>query len=106
MSIPKTIVISPLTYVVEQVTDLYHKGTPVFGVFDPSKLIIQIEQNMPEQRKPITLWHEVLHAILNHVERKDVDEDIMTILAFGIVGVLQTNPTLRNTHITDAAREE
>lgn len=94
MTLPTSIEIGPLTYVIEEVPDLYHKGIAIFGFFNPSGLSIRVERDIPEQRKRITLWHEILHAILNHAEKGGVDDDIVSILAFGIVDVLRRNPGL------------
>lgn len=97
-TLPKSIVIGPLTYKIEEVNELYDKGILVWGVFVPSDLLIQIEENMPEQRKPITLWHEIIHAILNHSKRTGVEEDVIDVLALEIVGVLQANAFLRESY--------
>lgn len=95
MTLPKTIIIGPLTYTIEEVPDFYHKGVAIFGFFSPSEQIIRIERDMPIQRKRITLWEEIIHAVLSHAEKAAVvPEDVVSILSFGIMGVLQTNPIL------------
>ena len=97
-TLPKSIVIGPLTYKIEEISDLYHKGTAIFGFFNPTNVVIQIEKDIPGQRRLITLWHEILHAILNHADRGDVDDNVISTLGFGVVQVLQANPFLGDGH--------
>lgn len=94
-ALPETIVVGPLIYIVEEVSDLYHKGQPIFGYYNPAGGRIQIEADISETRKLITLWHEMLHAILNHAQRGDTSEEVVGTLAVGIVDLLKDNPALR-----------
>ena len=96
MTLPTSIEIGPLIYVVDEVSDLHHKGLPIFGYYNPGGQRIQIERDMSGEYKLITLWEEMLHAILNHSGRSnDIPHEVVGVLAFGIVDLLKDNPALR-----------
>ena len=97
MPLPQNLTVGPLVYTVEEIADLRHEGVPIFGEINPTRKVcyITIERDMPMQRKQVTLWHELIHAILNHAQRSDVSDEVVGVLAFGIVDLLKDNPWLR-----------
>ena len=57
---------------------------------------IHIEKKMSLQTKQLTVWHEVIHAILIHAGVNKHDEQLINILSYGIMDVLENNPEMRN----------
>lgn len=71
------------------------KGKGWLGRISFGNALIQIRENMTAECKIQVLWHEVIHAIATQRNVKISEEEIDA-LAFGMVGVLQRNPVLRN----------
>ena len=96
--LPDTIRVGPIDYLLREVSNLRDKKEPLFGAINPDGglLEIHIEADMPFQRKQITLWHEVLHAIAEQAGRADeMSEGIATTVAHGVVAALRDNECLR-----------
>lgn len=53
---------------------------------------IHVDKGLDDQMKRISIWHEVLHAILAHAGYREHPEDLIEALSYGIVGVLNDNP--------------
>lgn len=56
---------------------------------------IAVDVDLSEQSKRVTIWHEVVHAILETAGIHKHDEGMVDALAYGIMGVLQDNEWLR-----------
>lgn len=91
-----TIKIGPLTYQVKEVEDLRgDAGQSLFGSVSYGAQVIKIDSGACADRKQAILWHEVLHAILDHAGQGDaVTEEAIVALGFGIAQVLAENPAV------------
>lgn len=56
---------------------------------------IYLNAKLGDQSRRQTLWHEILHAVLVQAGVQEHDEQQIDALAYGVVGVLQDNPWLR-----------
>lgn len=96
------ILIGPFEYEVEEVERLLSDdnlrlyGQIVYMPGDGSGGLIQLEKNMPDDRRFATLWHEVLHGICE-VSAVELDERDIVILATQIADVIRRNPILSHT---------
>lgn len=95
----KTVKIGPIVFDVECHEELL--GQEVDGArralnghiqYDECK--IQVRAGMPPQRRYQVLWHEVVHGLLALGGMYQQDEQMVEVLANGIVMVLQDNPAL------------
>lgn len=86
--IPDEVTVNGVPFLIEEVN-----GLDQDGLFDRRNCVIQIDSEMPPQRKRVRLLHEVLRAVADdrnlHLEKNELDQ-----LAKGLVGVLDDNPGL------------
>lgn len=95
----KTVKIGPHTYTVKEVERLIsvEGSTVLYGQIRCAQQTIEIEKGMVGTYKRQTIWHEVVHGILEGAGiRDDHDERLIDALSTGIVQVLQDNPWLRS----------
>lgn len=86
--------IGAIDYTVEETNNLYSDHGVRMGEHDSVLTCIRINQNISPQAKRVTLMHEIVHAILANAGKCDHDEEMVDLLAHGIVGVLRDNPHL------------
>ena len=91
--------IGPLVYQVVEVErfaepDDNGRYTRYYGQIDYGEQVIRLEANMSPERKWLTLWHEIVHALMEQAGLNQHDEQVVTILGYGIPAVLQDNPWL------------
>jgi len=92
-----TVKIGPIVYTVKEVERLQDtRGQVAWGEADFGACEIRLEATANPQFKRITLWHEIVHAILvgAGVDSSEHDEVFVDQLAYGIMQVLQDNPEL------------
>jgi len=88
-----SIQIGPLRYEIVEVPDLRGKHDQgLFGAVDYHPCRIQLEANMEAQRRPMTLLHEVLHALLDQMPSTKDEEQWVKGVAYGVSQVLKDNP--------------
>ena len=94
MKIPESVRIGGVEYDV-QTAEIVRIGTELcYGSIDYSDAIILISETDggSHQHQCITLWHEILHGILNHACLKvENEEEIVEVMSKGIYQVLQDN---------------
>lgn len=56
--------------------------------------VIEIQPGMGKAVTKVTLWHEMIHGILFAGGYREQDEQMVDVLAYGIVKLLQDNPEL------------
>jgi hypothetical protein len=91
--------IGALDYEIRHTADLAMAGddgryTRLHGRVDFGDQVIEINEGQSPMRDRMTLWHEIIHAILEQAGRDDHDEQLVVILGYGIPAVLQANPWL------------
>lgn len=90
--------INPVEYEVtfDPLTD--EDGSRIDGRINPSLGTIIINPNISPANRVITLWHEVLHGIIEQ-SGLDHDESLIRTLSHGLVRVIRDNPLLINATI-------
>lgn len=98
---PDVVRIGFLDYTVQRVAGLFaadadgryarYHGRVHFG-----EQLIEIERDASPERQWATLWHEITHVLLEQagIEEQAGQEQIVTVLGYGIPAVLQANPWL------------
>jgi len=89
--------VGPLRYkVVELPIVKSEDGRDLYGEIDYVERKIRISTAQPEAARLPTYWHEVIHGILAQaaMHKQNNNEQLVTILANGIVQVLQDNPEM------------
>jgi len=88
--IPKTIKIGPIQYEIVKTDKLPEE---VSGEFVPEQCRFFINQDHHIQQQDVALIHEIVHAILLQGGRsiESEDEDLVCILAHGLLQVLRNN---------------
>ncbi len=99
MKLPRKIQIGCVGYTVRLLDDL-HKVDDV-GVkkwlhghilFADSE--IRIANDQSDDIKLVTMWHEILHGILNNAGQTDQPEALIEAISFGLVQLIRDNPKL------------
>jgi len=94
--LPQAIRIGPVTYTIIEVTGLRDEdGKQMWGQVLHGPCRIEIEANLGYQQQYHTLWHEIIHTLMNQAEldKKD-DEQLVNVLAYGLLGVMRDNGDL------------
>lgn len=89
------ILIGPMAFEVREIERLMVGNEKVMGELEHDVGVLFIEANCLPVVKRITLWHEVLHAMLAQAGYSEHDEQLVEMLSYRIVEVLQRNPVLR-----------
>lgn len=93
MKIPNKIRINGIDYSIERVKELSDNGTPLSANICYHECKIRLCKKSDPQYSRVSLWHEILHAIVESVKLdlgKD-EEKIVDTLAYGINQVIQDN---------------
>lgn len=94
MKIPSSIRIGGVEYTVKREMNLNDGANMLYGRVDWEPSEIMLKFGMGEQHACITLWHEIIHALLYHssVELdEETEERIAEALGFGMYQVLEDN---------------
>lgn len=67
---------------------------PYNAKIDHSTCTIEVDVELGDQVRRVTIWHEVLHTILAQAGILDHDESQLRALSYGIVAALRDNPSL------------
>lgn len=99
MKLPKTIQIGCVTYTVKQLDDLHKVDTDgvkkwLHGHILLADAEIRVANDQSDDIKLVTVWHEILHGILNNAGQDEQPEALMEALSFGLVKLIQDNPKL------------
>jgi hypothetical protein len=100
LTLPTKLKIGPVDYTVKQVkklrdTDSEGKTRSLHGDIAWTKARIRIRKDQAESRKVVTLVHEALHGLLENAAFDGPHpENVIAILAFGLVELLRDNPEL------------
>lgn len=91
--IPNKISIGGIVYDVKFEDKLFCDTTKINGHIKYSTTEILVENNLSEQIKRVTVWHEIIHGILTQAAIEH-EEKLVEVLAYGLTGVIQDNPEL------------
>ena len=95
IEIPRTVKIGALIYDICHIFKLEdHNGRELYGKITHGSTTIELDRDMGDQRKAVTLIHEILHSILDQAGINKHPEKILTALAFGIYEMIRENPDL------------
>jgi len=86
--------IGGIVYQVQLVPDLADGKQKLDGHIQYRPCLIQIEAQLAEQMQMLTLWHEILHAMLTQAGQKQLPEPVIEALTYGIFQALRDNPKL------------
>lgn len=86
--------IGPIVYEVLHLPDLCGPSGALMGDFNASRARIRINADDDPQVQIVTLWHELIHALLYTAGYRDHDEQQIDALAHGLVQVLRDNPEI------------
>lgn len=93
MKIPETVRIGGVDYKVQEYPDLNDGVNVAYGHISYEDSIIYLNsKNQKHQKSCITLWHEILHGIIEHANLEiENEEQVVDTLAKGVYQVLQDN---------------
>lgn len=94
-NLPETIRIGGIDYTVSEHKDLRDGDTWLNGHIIYDQCQIRVDSELADYRKFVTIWHEVLHGLLEHAGMGDHDEKLIIALGYGITQVLRDNKYLR-----------
>lgn len=92
MELPETVKVGAITYQVKQESRTADHSA--YGMILYSESLISIQPGMSDDYKRVTLWHEMIHAMMHDAGLREHDETIVTALSHKIVQVLKENPGL------------
>lgn len=94
--LPSKVRIGPIEYDIDYVRDLTgDNGNELVGraVYHKAQILIDMDQD--DNVMPVTMLHEILHAILFQIGSKHCgDEKLMEGLSTGLLALLKDNPEL------------
>lgn len=93
--LPSSVTLAGIKYDIVEVEKLIDDDgiTKLDGNINYAITQIQIEKNLSDQLKIVTLWHEVIHGLLRQAEIEH-EEKIVSVLGYGICGFIQDNPEM------------
>lgn len=96
MKIPESIRIGGVDYEVHKQDTVIMGNQLCNGRIDFERSLITLRDDIGTQFQGITLWHEILHGIINHSEAElgiseEREEHVIRVLSRGIYQVLQDN---------------
>lgn len=92
--LPASIRIGGTDYTVIEEKDLRDGNTGLNGHIVYNDCQIKVESEMTPHVQWITIWHEVLHGILEHAGMGDHDEKMIIALGYGVAQAIRDNPYL------------
>ena len=94
MKIPESVRIGGVEYAIEEVEIARLGPNLCYGTIDYTGSTIQLStmDDASHQHKCITLWHEILHGLLEHAcVHLENEEEVVDVLGKGVYQVLQDN---------------
>lgn len=93
--LPSNIRIGGTDYEVLEVQNLKHGDSGLNGHIIYNDCQIKLEQDMTRHVQWVTVWHEVIHGLLEHAGMSEHEEKMIIALGYGISQVLRDNEWLR-----------
>lgn len=106
--LPQAIRIGSVTYTIVEVSGLRDDDNKrMWGQVLHGPCRVEIEADLSYQQQYHTLWHEIVHTLLNQVDLdKEGDEQLVDVLAYGIMGVMRDNADTLDWRRYDYDRED
>lgn len=95
MILPSTVKIGPVVYTITE--NQRFPQDSLAGQIRYLEQVIEIQPKMAATITEVALWHEMLHGILFAGGFREQDEQMLDVLAHGIVRLLQDNEFLQVT---------
>ena len=92
--LPSSVIIGPMRYTVVRVSNMHQERRDLDGVIHYNTETIDVDSGLSDRIAVQTLWHEILHAILQHAGRRKHSEKWIDSTAFGLMQVIAENPEL------------
>lgn len=96
--IPNKVRIGPIDFTVVEIERLRDDAgsKSLDGNISYARSEIRLGAELEWQAKRQTLWHEIIHGLMTqgHIETGEAEEQMVDVLAYGIVQVLRDNPEL------------
>lgn len=96
--LPKHVRVGAVEYAVIEVEDLHtHRDgvrVDLQGQVDYEACEIHIRPGYTVQQQLFTLWHEMIHAMLEQAGFVEHDERMIVTLGYAVVGAIRANPQL------------
>lgn len=103
-NLPSSVIVGPIRYTVVRVSNMHQKQHDLDGLIHYNTETIEIDSGLSDGVAIQTLWHEILHAILQHAGRRKHSEKWIDSTAFGLIQVIAENPELIETTRTATAK--
>lgn len=99
MKFPDKIQIGCVGYTVKEIEDLHKVNDDGQKVWLHGHILhadaeIRVANDQAEDVKVVTVWHEVMHGILQNAGQSNQPEGFIEALSFGLVQVIRDNPAL------------
>src|SRR3990167_11245539 len=89
--VPPAVKVGPLRYTISFAPDVGHRGA--WGECNSGLRTIELDTSIPPQQAPVTLLHELMHAVWQvygrHDDTPELEERVIGDLAMGLAQVLQ-----------------
>ena len=92
--LPSSVIIGPMRYTIVRVSNMHQERHDLDGVIHYNTETIDIDSGLSNRIAVQTLWHEILHAILQHAGRRKHSEKWIDSTAYGLMQVIAENPEL------------
>lgn len=89
--------VGPIDFAVERVSDLRgDDGKALYGEVKWQRCTVRIEADCVAQQQRQTMWHEVIHILLEQSGRTALsqNDEVVDSLAYGIMQVIRDNSWL------------
>lgn len=92
--LPQSVRVGPVSYKVVMSSNMHEGHRDLDGSIRYASETIEIDSSVADATAVQTLWHEVLHAILQHAGRRKHAEKWIDSTAYGLMQVIVDNPEL------------
>lgn len=86
--------VGALRFGCSEIDDLRDGDQKLNGWIKCNDLQVLVDRDLADDVKVVTVWHEILHGLIEQAGFDDHDERLITALSFGLHQVLKDNPDL------------
>lgn len=97
--LPDRVLIGPISYSVKEIDDLHSvddegKKKWLHGHIMYADALIKVANDQSDDMKITTVWHELLHGIMDQAGIDEHPESLIRMLGYALVRLVQDNPEL------------